>query len=185
MKLFDLRCDLNNFASFLFDGAQESAKWGDGTFDGTPRRGLYAIPSAIRNFEGEEPRSNVLPDFTEVGLRPIPTFSERAVEVLGEVLTMHGELAPVEMDEPVRYFGFNPTTIVDILDEGRSEIARFRDGRVMSVERHVLADTVYELPPIFKIPQTRRNTTYVSETFVQLAKEKGVRGFRFELLFER
>lgn len=89
------------------------------------------------------------------------------------------------MDEEVQYFGFNPTTIVDVLDESCSEVRRFRDGRVMAVERHVLLDSVASLPPIFKIPQTRRNTTYVNEEFVRLAEERGLTGFRFELLFER
>jgi hypothetical protein len=44
---------------------------------------------------------------------------------------------------------------------------------------------VASLPAIFKIPQTRRNTTYVNEAFVELVEENGLTGFRFELLFER
>jgi hypothetical protein len=185
MKIFDLACDLQRYASFLFRDVQESAKWGDGWFEGTPRDGYYPTPIGKRNRTGDEPRSDVLPDFTHIGLDPIPTFSKRAVEALSSLLREHGELALIQIEEAVEYFGFNPTTIVDVLDEARSEVKRFRDGRVMSVERYVLVDSVASLPPIFKIPQTRRNTTYVNEEFVQLAKERGLTGFRFELLFER
>ena len=185
MKIFDLTCDLDHFASFLFASEQEAAKWGDGWFEGTPRGQSYPVPAGKRNREGDTIRSDVLPDFTNLGLEPIPTFSERATEALHSVLTEHGELAPVQMDESTKYFGFNATTIVDALDESRSEIARFRDGRVMKVMRHVFLDSVEGVPPIFKIPQTRRNTTYVNEAFVRLVEERGLTGFRFELLFEK
>lgn len=185
MKMFDLTCDLHNYVSFLFKDAKESAKWGDGWFEGTLRGSSYPIPVGVRNLEGDEPRSKTLPDFTQFGLCPIPTFSQRAVDALGSVLRAHGELAPIDMDEPVQYFGFNPTTIVDVLDEARSEIVRFRDGRVLAVERHVLVESVVNLPAIFKIPQTRRNTTYVSQEFVRSVQQRGLTGFRFELLFER
>ncbi|MFT3778998.1 MAG: hypothetical protein QM772_12105 [Ottowia sp.] len=104
---------------------------------------------------------------------------------LGPLLSEYGEFAPIELDEPILYFGFNPTTIVDILDESRSEIVRFSSGRVMAVDKYVLLDSVVELPPIFKIPQTRRNTTYVNEAFVTKVRDTGLTGFRFDLLFER
>ncbi|MBL0393037.1 hypothetical protein JJ685_18000 [Ramlibacter monticola] len=176
---------MNNYASFLFKDASESARWGDGWFEGTRRGSSYPIPVGVRNREGDQARSEVLPDFTQLGLRPIPTFSQRAVDSLGAVLREHGELAPIQMSELVQYFGFNPTTIVDVLDEKKSQIKRFTDGEVMRVERHVLLDSVTSLPPIFKIPQTRRNTTYVNEMFVGLVQEKGLTGFRFEVLFQR
>jgi hypothetical protein len=185
MKLFDLTCDLNNYASFLFRDVGESAKWRDGYFEGTPRGSSYPIPVGVRNREGDELRSEALPDFTLIGLSPIPTFSQRAVDCLGAILREHGELAAIQMDEPMLYFGFNPITIVDVLDEEKSQIKRFTDGGVMRVERHVLFDSVASLPPIFKIPQTRRNTTYVNEEFVRLVEERGLTGFRFELLFAR
>src|SRR5689334_2674447 len=99
MKIFDLTCDMNHFASFLFANDQEAAKWGDGWFEGTPRGVSYSVPLGKRNLEGDAPRSDVLPDFTNFGLEPIPTFSERAVEALGATLRESGELAPIQMDE--------------------------------------------------------------------------------------
>ena len=185
MKLHKLTCDLDSYASFLFRDAGESAKWSDGWFEGTPRGSSYPVPIGVRNREGDKARSEVLADFTHMGLDPIPTFSQRAVDALGDALREHGELAPIQMDEPVQYYGFNPTTIVNVLDERTSQIKRFSDGGVMRVERHELLDSVTNLPPIFKIPQTRRNTTYVNELFVRLVEDHGLTGFRFELLFER
>ena len=125
-----------------------------------------------------------MPDFTHFDL-VYPTFSERARQALDDLLTPNGEFASIEMDEPMRYFAFNATTMVDALDESRSEIAYFRSGRVMAVDQHVLLDSVTSLPPIFRMPQTRRNTTYVNEAFVARAQQHGLLGFRFNLLFER
>ncbi len=185
MQLYDLTCDLNSFASFLLK-TRDSAAWGNGWFEGTIRGNSYPLVSGERNREESDViRSEVLPDFTHFDLSPIPTFSAHAREVLDDLLTPHGEFAVIELNEPMRYFAFNATTMVDVLDEARSEIARFRSGGVMAVDKHVLLDSVTALPPIFKIPQTRRNTTYVNETFVERVQASGLKGFRFELLFER
>jgi hypothetical protein len=185
MKIFDLIFNSNDFVSFLFKNSEEHDKWAAPMFTGEPYGKDYSIPIGVRNHEGGPPYLEVLPDFTGMGLRPIPTFSERAIQVLGPLLNGHGEFAPIALDEPIRYFGFNPTTIVDILDESRSEMVYFSSGRVMRVDKHVLLDSVTSLPPIFKIPQTRRNTTYVNEAFVTRVEDTGLTGFRFDLLYER
>jgi hypothetical protein len=179
MKLFNLRTDLSICCTFLpLEGTPDV--W-DGLFDGTPRLGGYPIRQGER---GEERADGPLPDFTTFDLA-YPTFSSRAREILDELLTPYGEFAAIELDEPMRYFAFNATTIVDVLDEQKSKIKRYTDGGVMRVEQHILRESVTTLPPIFKIPQTRRNTTYVNEAFVQRVQTSGLQGFRFELLFAR
>ena len=180
MKLFKLDSDLEVCCAIVFKDGEDIHMW-DGGFHGEPRGNAYPIPKGER---GQERIDGPLPDFTHFDLA-YPTFSTRAREALDDLLTPHGEFAAIELDEPMRYFAFNATTIVDVLDEARSEIARFRSGGVMAVDKHVLLDSITTLPPIFKIPQTRRNTTYVNEAFVQRAQASGLQGFRFELLFER
>ena len=179
MKLFDLRADLSICRSFL--RLEDTPNVWEGLFDGTSRLGSYPIPQGERE---EEQADGPPPDFTTFNLA-YPTFSERAIEILGDLLIPYGELAAIEMDEPMRYFGLNATTIVDALDEEKSKIKRFTDGGVMRVEQHVLRESVTSLPPIFKMPQTRRNTTYVNEQFVEVVQRHGLSGFRFDLLFER
>ena len=180
MKLFDLRADYSACCAFLrLENTPEV--WGDGFFEGTPRPTGYPIPQGER---GEERIEGPLPDFTRFELA-YPTFSTRAREALSELLGPYGEFAAIEMDEPMRYFAFNATTMVDVLDEQKSKIKRYSDGGVMRVEQHILLESVTVLPPIFKIPQTRRNTTYVSEAFVERAQACGLLGFRFDLLFTR
>lgn len=185
MKIYDLTCELDGFVSFLFKNLEENDKWAYPMFSGEPLGTSYPVPIGVRDHEDGPPYPETLPDFTQMGLKPIPTFSERAVHTLGAMLTAHGEFASIQLDEPIRYFGFNPTTIVNVLDESRSKIIYFSNGRVMEVEQHVLLEEVKTLPPIFKIPQTRRNTTYVNEDFVNRARATRLTGFRFNLVFER
>jgi hypothetical protein len=181
MKLFDLRANYDQHCSFLFKSGEDIHMW-DGMFQGDPHGNVYPIPKGERD---EDRIDGPLPDFTHFALRPLPTFSSRAREILDELLTPYGEFAAIELDEPMRYFAFNATTIVDVLDEQKSKIKRYTDGGVMRVEQHILQESVTTLPPIFKIPQTRRNTTYVNEAFVQRVQTSGLQGFRFELLFAR
>ena len=182
-----LECNFDGYASFLFKDAEEEDKWLSprdrfNLFDGTPRNGKYPVPQGIRNRIGKEKRSNVLPDFTHIGLMPIPTFSERAVRALGDMLSCNGELAPIKMNEAMQYYGFNPTRIVDVVDEEKSTIAYFSSGRLMDIDHYVLRADAKELPPIFRIPQLVRNTTYVSDEFIALVNECKLTGFRFQPL---
>jgi hypothetical protein len=179
MNLLDIRADFDTCCTFLFKEGEDIHMW-DGRFEGTPHQEGYPVPKGER---GEDRIDGPLPDFTRFDLA-YPTFSERAMSALGDLLSAHGEFAAIEMDEPMRYFAFNATTIVDVLDEEKSKIKRYSDGGVMRVEQHILLESVISLPPIFKIPQTRRNTTYVNEQFVQRVQASGLLGFRFEPLFE-
>ena len=182
-----LECNFDGYASFLFKDAEEEDKWLSprdrlNLFDGTPRNGKYPVPEGIRNRVGKEKRSNVLPDFTHIGLTPIPTFSERAVQALGDMLSRNGELAPIKMDEAMQYYGFNPTRVVNVVDEEKSNIAYFSDGGLMDIDHYVLRPDVKELPPIFRIPQLVENTTYVSDEFIARVNECKLTGFRFQPL---
>jgi hypothetical protein len=181
MKLFKLKVEYGEYCLFL-RLANTPQVWGDEFFEGTPRKDDYPVPKGERDHDTE---AGPLPDFTHFDLDPIPTFSARARDVLDDLLSPYGEFAAIEMDEPMRYFAFNTTTIVDVLDEARSEIARFRSGGVMAVDKHILLGSVTALPPIFKMPQTRRNTTYVNERFVAEVQRHRLSGFGFDLLFER
>lgn len=179
MKLFDLRADFATCCTFSFSAGQDIHVW-DECFDGTPRGTSVPGVEAVR---GDERSDGPLPDFTDFALRPIPAFSERAIDALGELLSAHGEFVPIAVPEPMRYFAFNATTVVDALDEERSEISRFKSsGRIWKVDRHVLKQSVVDLPPIFKMPQTRVGQTYVNETFVADVERLRLKGFRFDLL---
>ena len=98
------------------------------------------------------------------------------------MLSRNGELAPIKMNEAMQYYGFNPTRIVDVVDEKNSIIVYFPDGGIMDIDHYVLRADAKELPPIFRIPQLVRNTTYVSDEFIARVNECKLTGFRFQPL---
>jgi hypothetical protein len=116
------------------------------------------------------------PSFTAL----IPVFSERAVEALGDMLRANGELLPVHTATDT-YYAFNPLTTLDALDEQDSEIARYPDGAIRSIQRHVFYQDRLRDATIFQIPQDL--VTFVTDTFVDRVKEAGLLGFRFDLVW--
>jgi hypothetical protein len=113
----------------------------------------------------------------------IPTFSQRAVEVLRDILEAHGEILPLSA-ETGRYHAYNVTRVVDALDEQKSEIVRFSDGDVMRVARYeFLPDRLYKIP-IFKVPQLRAQV-FVTEEFVRRVEDAGLVGFDFRRLWPK
>jgi hypothetical protein len=94
-------------------------------------------------------------------------FRTHAIEVLEPLLSQHGELLPVHCED-AEVLLFNPTRVLDALDEGASNIRRFGDGRVMKVNEYVFHPEVVRDTHVFKIPNLRVSPTFISEHFVEL-----------------
>jgi hypothetical protein len=109
-----------------------------------------------------------------------PMLRERAVEKLGTDLEGHGELLPLACAEPV--WLFNVTTVIDALDQAKSQIARFEDGSVMNIEQHVFQPRAIGGHKIFKLPH-RASCTYVTGKFVEVVRRSGLFGASFELIW--
>jgi hypothetical protein len=109
----------------------------------------------------------------------VPVFSEAALSVLGAELQRCGEVLP--LDCPCgRYYAFNVTRILDVLDTARSDIRIFKaTGRVQRIARYAFRDEEIGGEFIFKIPQVPLMDVFVTDRFVKLVKEAGLRGFLF------
>jgi hypothetical protein len=75
---------------------------------------------------------------------------------------------------------FNPTRVLDALDEDASSVLRFSDGQLMRVNRYSFRPDVIGDTQIFKIPNLRSSPTFVSERFVRTWKSAGLRGLGFK-----
>jgi hypothetical protein len=148
------------------NGESRSADW-------TP------IPvSVIREDQGAVLQESDSPWFGSSAL----IFRPRAAEKLGTGLSSHGELLPLACDDTVLAV-FNPTLVVDALDENASDILRFQDGRMMGVQRYVFHSAKIAGLEIFKLPNLRVSPTYVTEVFVDRWKLSGLRGLEFRRLW--
>lgn len=142
------------------------------SLDGTPRRGTWqpvAVSRLTTNDDGS-PRTEA--DLPWLGghvlvLRPA------AVAVLGSLLEQHGELLPLSCSDADLWL-YNTTTVVDALDEDRSELVKFDDGTILAVERYEFRAAA--IAPVFKVPQLLRGPLFVSDEFTAAVTAAGLTG---------
>lgn len=107
------------------------------------------------------------------------TFRPLAVEALGPLLRENGELLPLA-GEDFELSVFNPTRVIDALDEQASSIARFSSGRMMRIRRYAFKPELIEGIDVFKLPNLRVSPTLLSERFVRAWNATGFHGLEFE-----
>lgn len=108
-----------------------------------------------------------------------PAFSRRAIDALRDFLEPNGELLPL-VSSVGEYYAYNITTVVDILDQKRSEIEWMDD-------QHIVAQTISRFEcfaekmaglSIFHIVE-KPTSTFVTQPFVDRVREHGLQGFHF------
>jgi len=100
------------------------------------------------------------------------------LDALGPLLREYGELLPLKCRDADLVM-YNPTRVIDALDEEASSVIRFPEGRLMWIRHHVFrADVVTDID-IFKIPNLRVSPTFVSHRFVDRWMASGLKGLEF------
>lgn len=177
MKVYELQTDRERFCNFAL--ADERGSWIHSAFDGRPishRWEPYRITAA------DEPDAAAqLADYALLGV--IPVFSRRAVDALRDVLRANGELLGLRYSRG-DYYAYNITTVLDALDEERSQLQRFSTGRVMLINTYVFRPDRLIHAVIFKISQFPGSYVYVTEEFVQGAHEARLEGLHFRQIWE-
>lgn len=102
----------------------------------------------------------------------------RARSVLTDLCLEAGELLPLACED-AELVAWNVTLTVDALDEGASDIVRFRDGRVMYVRRPVFHPERVRGLAAFRLPQWR-GSIFLGERFVRVARGAGLTGTTFQ-----
>ena len=113
----------------------------------------------------------------------IPAFSRRAVDGLRDLLEANGELLPLASTVG-EFYGYNITTVVDILDHDRSSIEWPDKRRVTAFEIMRYEFFIEKMAglSIFRLVEMP-TTTYVSQVFVDRVREHELQGFRFTKLW--
>lgn len=135
-------------------------------------------PIAMRIIREDEGRRLVESDSPWLGSHAL-IFRPRAIQVLGPLLRQYGELLPLDCDG-AELAMYNPTRVLDALNEEASDVMRFGGGRIMMIKRHVFRQDVIREIDIFKIPSLRVSPTFVSHRFVDLWRSTGLKGLEFK-----
>jgi hypothetical protein len=101
----------------------------------------------------------------------------------GGMLEEFGELLPLKCEDPDLAL-YNPTRVIDALDEQASSIERFPGFRIMSIDRHVCRTELVIDVDVFKIPNLRVSPAYLSERFVARWVASGLEGLLHDEAFE-
>lgn len=171
MNAYILRADTNSYNGIVpinpadwdvfnrFDGSTLVKSW-------LPLNVSYNVDESRRLSESDFPSL----------LTHVPVFSQRAVDVLGTLLTENGELLPLNCHGK-NYFAYNVTNLVDALDFRQSEIVRFSTGRIMDIKKYVFRSESLSEVTVFKLPQTPRMDVFVTDPFVERVRSSALSGF--------
>ena len=114
-----------------------------------------------------------------------PAFSSRAVELLGDLLRVNGELLPLKADAG-EFYAFNTRTKIDVLDKERSEVEWVENDLghrfACDIERFETSLTAIEPLVIFRIPE-KISTVYVTQAFVDRVVAHRLAGFEFRCVW--
>lgn len=145
--------------------------------NGKPRQETWS-PIDTRLVSEDEGQELIESDSPWLGSHAL-VFRPAVIDRIGDLLREYGELLDLRCRE-ADIIVFNPTMILDALDEKRSSVLRFNDGRIMRINRYVLRLEVVQDVHIFKIPNLRVSPTFVSEYFAELWNSARLRGLEFK-----
>ncbi|MEN9223102.1 MAG: hypothetical protein Q6M04_11770 [Thermostichus sp. BF3_bins_97] len=104
--------------------------------------------------------------------------SQRAVDLLGDILLANGELLPLIYEGEDTYFAYNVTNIIDVLDKEETQ----RRNRSSITRPAFCLDKIGD-NIIFKVPETRLVRTYVTDGFIEKVQSTPLTGFKFRHLW--
>lgn len=149
--------------------------------NGTPRQAIWK-PIPMRLIHEDEGKVLAMSDAPWVGSDAM-IFRPTVVEVLGSLLREYGELLPLACSEADLVI-YNPTRVLDALDDAASSVMRFSSGRVMLIQKHVFRSDVVGQNDLFKITKLRVSPTFFSHRFVDRWNASGLKGLEFNQVWD-
>jgi hypothetical protein len=177
MNVFSLVADSKNYGALAL--ADRDRDWQDvSQIGGTPLRDRWR-PLEVEFIPNEKGDYQFPPGDLMAFVGYLPVFSSRAISALKPVLEGNGELLPLACNVD-SYAIFNVTRLIDGLDEGRSEIVRFSDGRILDIQRFEFWPDRLNGISIFKIPQMPFGRVFVTDSFVVAVEKAELTAFTLE-----
>lgn len=174
MKIWEVSSDVTNFALIHLKAREDYDRW--------PYFGGQPLGDGWEVFKGRFARGLPVGSFTYVGpgnlicqanvVAALPAKAREEVEVLPLDIKGHD----------VRLL--NVINVIDCLDESRSDITRFKSGRVLLINKYVFDEGRLRGVYLFKIPQLLRTEVYATDLFRSFIDEHGFTGLEFKQLWE-
>jgi hypothetical protein len=136
------------------------------------------IPPKLEYIYGEKSKRDKNFDLSQC-CNPMFTISERALSVLGDILTKNGEILDIE--SPQGFYFFHCTNIVDALIEEESGVD-WMDKElnwIKSIDQFVLDKSKLIGQSIFVIPNGGYRYVFFCEEFKQFVEKNKLKGIHF------
>lgn len=149
--------------------------------NGNERSDTWRSPvmQIIREDEGQRLTESDSPWLGEHAL----IFRPATVLAMGTMLRRFGELLPLKCAS-ARLHIYNPTLVLDALDEDSSSLLRVDSGRIMMINRYEFRPELIRDVDVFKIPNLRVSPTFVGTRFVDAWQSAGLRGLDFKKVWD-
>lgn len=176
MTIWQITPDINNFYSLgLVDSQNNWERTNDGFRGSSLKADWKALEVFVENISDKLRLGNF------PSLVGIPVFDSKALANLEKLSESYGEFLPLICSDNVyeRLWAYNVTKVIDCLDQSKSIIKRFDDGKVMWIPKIVLKLETVTGVHIFKIPEDKRNFVFVSDTFKDIVEKNELLGLLF------
>ena len=113
----------------------------------------------------------------------VPVFTERAYERLSPLLDRYGRPFSLLTEDGTTFVAFFVDRVVAALDLSASEISRFPNGRLMTIDRHVFPDAIGDAAMFRLANIPRGGWTYVTDEYVGTVLRTDLRCADFDLVW--
>lgn len=177
MKVWRIRADVERYASFEVDTEYFLEHRQD--FDGRSHADGW-VPITLESID-EKP----LPMGDALGFHFGPLISERAVTVFRDLGLTGIEYLPFDCAGQIYYLP-NVLGTIDCLEREKSKclFSPTDPERVLIINRFVLKQELLRDPALFRLKDEPYIVGFVTETVVEAIRRAGLRGFRFELVWD-
>jgi hypothetical protein len=184
MKIYDLQPEGRENSKWVLFHTQNQISMPDNFNECTAFFDKHRVIPIDRNADFTPRTSKAkFADYSNLSHDVHPVFSERAKRVLEPHLAGLGRWIQLDSDE-APYWLFFITNVVDALDEAKSDVRRFADGkRVMRIASYAFKPEVIRDQFLFTLPQQPGSDRLVTDRFIDLVHEHGLTGFWFQRLW--
>ena len=104
----------------------------------------------------------------------IPVLSQKAFDVLSPLFNKYSKSVRIHVNGEPYYIIYGEQIIEGALNEEKSKIRYFRDGRIMQIKEYAINNKPY--PSIFKVKEDL-TFDFVTEDVIRKIDEAGLKGF--------
>lgn len=144
-------------------------------------RSIGSIPDTVKLklINNTDDGKYLLPTDFPFIVQIVPMFSQRAIDILGDLLRESGQVFPIQCEGEI-YYAFNATNIIDAFDRENAEFKTFKNSqKIMRIVRYAFSEEKLQDVCVFKPKEKIRDGIFVTDSFKTRVEDFNLCGFIF------